>query len=89
MSLVRAVQMGFCENDVDSSTRLVEHFVRRVLNEFEKLAVAISSLGDTALSVGVLGYETRVHRVSLQDTRGLFENGLKNRRGRRHGFCAP
>lgn len=67
---------------MNSPTRLFGHFVCRVLNELEKLAIAISALGDTALAIGVLGYETGVHGVSLQDTRGLFENGLNNRRGR-------
>nr|WP_235447916.1 hypothetical protein [Streptomyces sioyaensis] len=67
---------------MNSPTRLVGHFICCVLNELEKLTVAISALGDTALAIGVLGYETGVHGVSLQDTRGLFENGLNNRRGR-------
>ena len=44
----------------------------------EKLTVAISALGDTALSIGMFGHETGVHGVRLQDTRGLFENGLNN-----------
>ncbi|MCL6299691.1 hypothetical protein M1201_15040 [Streptomyces kronopolitis] len=67
---------------MNSPTRLVGHFVCRVLNELEKLTIAIPALGDTALSIGVLGYQTGVHGVSLQDTRGLLENGLNNRRGR-------
>nr|WP_314223316.1 hypothetical protein [Streptomyces sp. DSM 40713] len=55
------------------------NFVGRVLYEFEKLAITISALGDTALAIGMLGHETRVHGVSLQDTRGLLENGLDYR----------
>nr|WP_234485474.1 hypothetical protein [Streptomyces sp. MBT97] len=65
-------------------------FVGRVLHEFEKLTVAISALGDTALTIGMLGHETGVHCVSLQDARGLFEHGLDyRRRRRRHCCCAP
>nr|WP_245689171.1 hypothetical protein [Streptomyces chattanoogensis] len=67
---------------MNSPTRRIGHFIRRVLNELEKLTIAISALGDTAFAIGVLGYEAGVHGVSLQDTRGLFENGLNNRRGR-------
>ncbi|MEW2137617.1 hypothetical protein AB0892_13625 [Streptomyces sp. NPDC005409] len=67
---------------MNASTQLVGHFVGRVLNELEKLPITISALRDTALSIGVLGHETGVHGVSLQDTRGLFENGLNDRRGR-------
>jgi hypothetical protein len=59
--------MGVREDYVNSSTRLVSHFVCRVLDEFEELAVAISALGDPALTIGVLGHETSVHRISLQD----------------------
>ncbi|MEV5850330.1 hypothetical protein AB0M32_51090 [Streptomyces sp. NPDC051985] len=57
-------------------TLLVGHLVRRVLNELEKLAIAVSALGDTAFAIGVFGHKAGVHGVSLQDTRGLFENGL-------------
>ncbi|MEU2776161.1 hypothetical protein ABZ646_25325 [Streptomyces sp. NPDC007162] len=64
---------------MNSPALLFGHFVRRVLNEFEKLAVAISTLGDTSLTIGVFGHEARVHGVSLQDARGLFENGLDYR----------
>nr|WP_245883428.1 hypothetical protein [Streptomyces hyaluromycini] len=71
--------MGVREDDVNSPALLVGHFVRRVLNELEKLAIAISPLGDTTLAIGMLGHETGVHGVSLQDTRGLFENGLDYR----------
>ncbi|MEW2302869.1 hypothetical protein AB0958_23320 [Streptomyces sp. NPDC006655] len=64
---------------MDSPTPLVGHLVRRVLNELEKLAITVPALGDTALAIGVLGHEAGVHGVSLQDTRGLFENGLDYR----------
>ncbi|XDQ53610.1 hypothetical protein AB5J53_19050 [Streptomyces sp. R41] len=60
--------MGVREDDVNSSTRIVGYFVCRVLDELEELTVAISALGDPALTIGVLGHETRVHCVSLQDT---------------------
>jgi hypothetical protein len=52
---------------MNSSTRPSGHFIRRVLDELEELAVAISALGDTALSIGVFGHETGVHGVRLQD----------------------
>ncbi|MER6248100.1 hypothetical protein ABT210_33380 [Streptomyces griseorubiginosus] len=75
---------------MNSTARLIGNFVRRVLDEFEKLAIAISSLRDTSLAIGVFGHESRVHGVGLQDAGGLFENGLDHRRGRRrHCFCAP
>ncbi|MCW8383817.1 hypothetical protein NA749_044085 [Streptomyces justiciae] len=75
---------------MNSTARLVGDFVRRVLDEFEKLAVTISALSDTPLAIGVFGHESRVHGVGLQDAGGLFENGLDHRRGRRrHCFCAP
>ncbi|MEU9455288.1 hypothetical protein [Streptomyces sp. NPDC048277] len=64
---------------MNSLTLLAGHLVRRVLNELEKLAIAVSALGDTALAIGMFGHEAGVHGVSLQDTRGLFENGLDYR----------
>ncbi|MEU7036546.1 hypothetical protein ABZ958_23095 [Streptomyces sp. NPDC046237] len=65
-------------------------FVGSILDEFEKLSIAISALGDTALAIGVLGHEAGVHGVGLQDTGRLLENGFDNRRGRRwHCFCTP
>ncbi|MEW2522636.1 hypothetical protein AB0922_31410 [Actinacidiphila alni] len=67
---------------MNASGGLARHFVRRVLNELEKLAIAVPALGDTALSIGMFGHEAGVHGVCLQDTRGLFENGLNDRRGR-------
>nr|WP_254646381.1 hypothetical protein [Streptomyces sp. GbtcB6] len=59
--------MGVREDDENSAARLVGHFVRRILDELEELAVAISTLGDPTLAIGVLGHEAGVHRVSLQD----------------------
>ncbi|MEC4569626.1 hypothetical protein L8C58_00610 [Streptomyces sp. CMAA1738] len=67
---------------MDSAARFIGHFVCGVLNELEKLAIAVTALGDTTFSICMLGDETRVHGVRLQDTRGLFENGLNDRRGR-------
>ncbi|MEV7975200.1 hypothetical protein [Streptomyces sp. NPDC086519] len=52
---------------MNSSALLVGHLIRRVLDEFEELAVAISALSDPALAIGVFGHETGVHRISLQD----------------------
>ncbi|MEU7114313.1 hypothetical protein [Streptomyces sp. NPDC046182] len=59
--------------------RLVGDFVGSVLDEFEKLSIAIPALRDTALAIGVLGHEAGVHGVSLQDTGRLFENGFDHR----------
>ncbi|MEU5767513.1 hypothetical protein ABZ782_16485 [Streptomyces asoensis] len=75
---------------MDPSALLPGNFVGRVLHEFEKLTIAVPALGDTALAIGMLGHETGVDGVRLQDPRGLFENGLDYRRGRRqHCYCAP
>ncbi|MDX3064657.1 hypothetical protein PV518_21190 [Streptomyces sp. ND04-05B] len=71
---------------MDSSAGLVGDFVGRVLDEFKKLAIAVSALGDTALSVGVFGYETGVHGIRLEYARRLLDNGVNYRRERiRHG----
>ncbi|MET9898437.1 hypothetical protein [Streptomyces sp. NPDC006446] len=67
MTLVRAVQMSVREDYANSSAQLVGHFVRRVLDKFEELAIPISTLGDPAFTIGVLGHETGVHRVGMQD----------------------
>jgi hypothetical protein len=66
---------------VDAPARLVGDFVGRILNELEKLAIAISALGDTALAIGVFCYEAGIHGVRLQDAGGLLENCLNYRRG--------
>ncbi|CAL2058783.1 hypothetical protein GPN2_11333 [Streptomyces murinus] len=90
VALVCAVQVGLREDDINSPVLLVDHFVGRILDELEKLAVAIPALSDTTLAIGVFGHEAGVHGICLQDARGLFENGLNYRRGRRrHCFCAP
>ncbi|MER5742556.1 hypothetical protein ABT097_04660 [Streptomyces sp. NPDC002225] len=52
---------------MNSSTRLCGHFVCCVLNELEKLPIAISALGDSALTIGVFGDEARIDCVGLQD----------------------
>ncbi|GGV73795.1 hypothetical protein GCM10010499_27700 [Streptomyces thermoviolaceus subsp. apingens] len=70
--------MGLRQHRVDASARFVGHFVRSVLDELEKLTVAVSPLGDATFAVGMLGDETGVHGVGLQDTFGLFENGFQN-----------
>jgi hypothetical protein len=64
---------------MDASAGLVRDFVGRVLHELEKLAVAVSALRDTTLSIGMLGHEAGVHGIRLQDTGGLFENGIDHR----------
>ncbi|MEV7288056.1 hypothetical protein AB0O01_26390 [Streptomyces sp. NPDC093252] len=68
---------------MDLSARVIRDFVGRVLDEFEKLTIAVSALGDTAFAIGVLGHETGVHGVGLEDTGGLVVNGLDHRSGRR------
>ncbi|MBM7438920.1 hypothetical protein JOC24_002328 [Streptomyces sp. HB132] len=73
---VRAVQMRFRKGYVDAPSRLCGDLVGRILDEFEELAVAIPALGDPALSIRVLGYEPRVDGVSVENARGLLENGL-------------
>ncbi|MDX2606306.1 hypothetical protein PV379_16940 [Streptomyces caniscabiei] len=80
ISFVRAVQMGTGEHDVNPSAGLVGDFVGRVLDEFEKLAIAVSTLSDATLSVGVFGYETGVDGIRLEDTGRLFDNGVNYRR---------
>nr|WP_253195629.1 hypothetical protein [Streptomyces sp. JHA26] len=64
---------------MDAPAGLVRDFVGRVLHEFEKLTVAVSALRDAALAIGVLGDEAGVHGVRLQNTGGLFENGIDHR----------
>ncbi|MEV0484845.1 hypothetical protein AB0I69_30075 [Streptomyces sp. NPDC050508] len=68
---------------MDSSTGLGGDLVGRVLNKLEKLTVAVSALGDTAFAIGVLGHEARVDGIGLEDSGGLFENGLDHGGGRR------
>ncbi|MCP9997569.1 hypothetical protein ABTX83_02265 [Streptomyces werraensis] len=53
---------------MDAPARFVRDFVGRVLDELEKLTVAVSTLGDTALTIGVLGHEAGVHGIGLQYT---------------------
>ncbi|WP_231573737.1 MULTISPECIES: hypothetical protein [unclassified Streptomyces] len=75
---------------MDASTGFAGDFVGRVLDELEKLTVAISALRDATLAIGVLGHEAGVHGIGLQNAGGLFENGFDHCRGRgRHGCCAP
>ncbi|MER6849992.1 hypothetical protein AB0A81_16415 [Streptomyces flaveolus] len=57
---------------MDASAGFVRDFVGRVLYELEKLTVAVSALRDTAFAIGMLGDETGVHGVRLQDSGGLF-----------------
>ncbi|MET9252217.1 hypothetical protein [Streptomyces sp. NPDC003717] len=64
---------------MDASAGLVRDFVGRILYELEELSVAISALCDAALSVGVFGYEARVHRIRLEHSGGLFEDGFDHR----------
>ncbi|MEU1851809.1 hypothetical protein ABZ499_21675 [Streptomyces sp. NPDC019990] len=70
--------MRFRQDDMDASPWVFRDFVGSVLDELEKLAIAVPALRDPALAVGVLGHETGVHCVGLQDTSGLFENGINH-----------
>ncbi|MDX3029912.1 hypothetical protein QBB33_13790 [Streptomyces scabiei] len=75
---------------MDLSTGLFGDFVGRVLDKFEKLTVAVSTLGDTTLSIGVFGHESGVHSIGLEDTRRLLDNGFDyRRRRRRHWSFTP
>nr|WP_156699723.1 hypothetical protein [Streptomyces sp. Z38] len=53
---------------MDTSTGFVRDFVGRVLDEFEKLPIAVASLCDAALTIGVFGYKSGVNRIRLQNT---------------------
>ncbi|MGX1252511.1 hypothetical protein RKD48_005022 [Streptomyces ambofaciens] len=75
-SLVGAVQVRLREDHMDASAGLVRDFVGRVLHELEKLTVAVSALRDTTLAIGVFGHEAGIHGIRLEDTGGLFENGI-------------
>ncbi|MEU6528564.1 hypothetical protein ABZ869_05145 [Streptomyces sp. NPDC046928] len=68
--------MAFREDDMDTSPRLCGDLVGGVLDQLEKLTVAVSALGDTTLPVGVFGHEAGVHGVGLENAGRLFENGL-------------
>ncbi|WTQ99553.1 hypothetical protein OHU19_20865 [Streptomyces sp. NBC_00145] len=61
---------------MDAPSRLFGNLVGRVLDEFEELTVAVSALGDPALSICVLGNETRVHGIGVENSSGLLENGF-------------
>jgi hypothetical protein len=71
---------------MSSTAGLVRDFVGGVLDELEKLSIAVPALGDTALTVGVLGNEAGVDFVRLKNTRGLFQDSGDDRRYRRRGF---
>ncbi|MEW2293492.1 hypothetical protein ABZ719_12390 [Streptomyces sp. NPDC006743] len=64
---------------MDASTGFAGDFVGRVLDELEKLAVAVSALCDAALAIGVLGHEAGVHGIGLKNAGGLFEDGFDHR----------
>ncbi|CAM5637242.1 hypothetical protein GCM10010266_09300 [Streptomyces griseomycini] len=64
---------------MDASARFARDFVGRVLDELEKLAITVPALRDTTLAIGVFGHEAGVHRIRLQDSGGLFENGFDHR----------
>ncbi|MQY15794.1 hypothetical protein SRB5_59850 [Streptomyces sp. RB5] len=64
---------------MDDSTRMIRNLVRGILNEFEELPIAVSTLRDSALSVGVLGNEAGVYGVCPKDTGGLIEDCPENR----------
>ncbi|XDQ31871.1 hypothetical protein AB5J56_27940 [Streptomyces sp. R21] len=90
ISFVGAVEMGFCEDYVNLPSGFVRDFISRILDELEKLAIAISALSDSSLSIGVLGYETGVYGVRLKDARRLLDDGFDYRRERRrHCSCTP
>jgi hypothetical protein len=75
---------------MDATAGLLCDFVGGVLDEFKKLSITVSALSDSALTIGVFSHKPGVHRVSLEDTGGLLENGFNYRGGRgRHCFCAP
>ncbi|MDX3088178.1 hypothetical protein OG789_11835 [Streptomyces jietaisiensis] len=64
---------------MDASAGFVRDLIGSILYQLEKLTIAIPALRDPALAIGVLGHETRVHGIGLQDTGGLFENGGDHR----------
>lgn len=51
------------------TARLVRDFVGGVLDELEKLPISVPSLGDTALTVGMLGNQAGVDLVRLENAR--------------------
>nr|WP_246562088.1 hypothetical protein [Streptomyces roseirectus] len=71
--------MVFREDDLNSPPGLAGDFVGRVLHQFEKLTVAVSTLCDTAFPVRVLGHETGVHGIGRENAGRLFENCLDYR----------
>nr|WP_237305348.1 hypothetical protein [Streptomyces sp. SAT1] len=71
--------MGFREDHLDASVGFAGDFVGSVLDELEKLTVSVSPLRDATLSVGMFGHQAGVHRIRLQNTGGLFEDGFDHR----------
>ncbi|WP_202557325.1 hypothetical protein [Streptomyces sp. SID5789] len=64
---------------MDASAGFARDFVGRVLNELEKLPVAVSALRDTTLAIGMFGDEAGIDSVCLQHAGGLFEDGFDHR----------
>nr|WP_234029266.1 hypothetical protein [Streptomyces sp. PsTaAH-124] len=64
---------------MDASTGFVGDFVGSVLDELEKLTVAVSALRDATLTIGMFGDQAGVHRIGPQNTGGLFEDGFDHR----------
>ncbi|MEU9266552.1 hypothetical protein [Streptomyces sp. NPDC048256] len=48
---------------------LVSDFVGGVLDELEKLSISVPALGDSSLTVGVLGNQAGVDLVRLENAR--------------------
>ncbi|MEH0444242.1 hypothetical protein QA811_11310 [Streptomyces sp. B21-102] len=68
---------------MSGSAGLIGDFVGGVLDKLEQLPVPVPTLGDTTLTVGVLGNKTGIDLIRLENARGLFQNGRDDRRQRR------
>lgn len=68
---------------MDLTARLFGDLVRSILDEFEQLAVPITTLSDTSLAVRMLQDQARVHAIGFQHTRRLVDDLLDDGQGAR------
>ncbi|MEU6666253.1 hypothetical protein [Streptomyces sp. NPDC046727] len=73
---------------MNRTTGFRRDFVGRVLDEFEELAVTVSTLSDAPFAVGVFRDQPGVDSVRLQNPGGLLDHGSQYG-GRFSGHGSP